>query len=209
MKKKNIVLFISATLILFLFVFFSYLVHKDLFTQFDFNATVRLQDNIPRRFDEIFSLLSFIGSFEPMALILIAVLVFIRKFRGIIVLGFFALFHAVEIFGKVFVNHLPPPEFMIRTERLLNFPQFHVRSEFSYPSGHAGRNIFLSLILLFFILRFKKLSFFGKWGMIGVILVFDISMLVSRVYLGEHWSSDVIGGIILGTAMALFGLAVY
>ena len=38
----------------------------------------------------------------------------------------------------------------------------------------------------------------------GLIAAFDVTMLVSRVYLGEHWTSDVIGGVFLGSALGLF-----
>lgn len=203
--------FIFSIGIFFFFVFFvfTFLVSKDLFTQIDFDITVKLQDNIGRGVDDFFSFFSLIGSFEVVLFILLVILTIIRKLRGIFVLFFFGLFHIVEILGKAMVDHFPPPEFMIRTHRVIDFPQFHVRSEFSYPSGHAGRNAFLSVILLFFIWRSNKLSRPVKIALILVIAVFDVIMLVSRVYLGEHWTTDVVGGVFLGIAMALLGLAVY
>ena len=118
---KQFRLFIIGSLCFLLFVSFSYLVHKDFFSQFDFDTTVRLQDNIARRFDASFSFLSDIGAFEIMLGVLIIFLIFLRKIRGIFTLGFFGLFHLIELYGKFFVDHLPPPEFMLRTERILNF----------------------------------------------------------------------------------------
>jgi membrane-associated phospholipid phosphatase len=208
--NRKFFLLVCGIGLFFFFLVFSYLVHKNLFTQADFSTTIRLQDHISRRFDGVFSIFSDIGTFEVMTVSLVIFLLLRKKIiAGIISLALFTFFHVIEIYGKFFVDHLPPPEFMLRTKRMVDFPQFHVRSEFSYPSGHSGRTIFLSVVFIVFIWQTEKLSLSVKVILICGLLSFDVVMLVSRIYLGEHWASDVIGGAILGGAFALISSSFY
>lgn len=206
MSKKIVILFLGACFF-FLFILFSYLVHEDVFTAFDFNTTVKLQDNIGRNWDSEFSILSDVGKFEVSTVIVLAICLFLlfrKKLFAAFTAGMLYIgFHVIELFGKFFVDHPPPPQFMLRTEHILNFPQFHVRSEYSYPSGHSGRTIFISVIVLLIIWQSKKLPLVAKFALAIAVIGYDIAMLVSRVTLGEHWSTDVIGGSMLGLAFGL------
>ncbi len=203
--SKRIRFFLWGTGLFLVFVFFSYLVHKDIFTQFDFDTTVRLQNNIGRRIDDVFSVFSDIGKFEIMVILLVGIFVMIRKFiAGGVALMLFFGFHVFELFGKFYVEHTPPPQFMLRTKIIIDFPQFHIRADNSYPSGHAGRTMFLSIILFVLIWQAKGLNNTLKLFLSACVVGFDIVMLVSRVYLGEHWTTDVIGGSMLGMALGLF-----
>ena len=202
MKTK---LFLLSLTFIGLFTYFSYTVAKERWTKLDFDTTVKLQDHIPRKFDQHFSYFSLLGSVEvTIGFCLVMALLSLIRLKLLPVLGWLMIIPATlaEVFGKLVLFHPAPPVFLNRTAVFTHLPSFYVHTDFSYPSGHMTRTIFIITIFLTMIVYQSKDSF-SKLLWISVLISLAILMGLTRIYLGEHWTSDVAGGGFLGLGIGL------
>ncbi len=70
-------------------------------------------------------------------------------------------------------------------------------ADFSFPSGHA---LIVSIGAAYCLATFRK-----RW-VAGLLTLEAALVCLSRVYVGTHYPTDVVAGIVLGTAIALGGI---
>ncbi len=97
-----------------------------------------------------------------------------------------ALVVLVESALKIVVPQAGPPQDRSRVIELLPF--LHVPFGSSFPSGHVARTAFLLLVA----------GGVPRWAH-GLAIAL---MCLTRLYLAEHWATDVAGGLLLGYGVA-------
>lgn len=206
MKKKLLLLSLLFTLV---FTYISYSVARERWQKIDFDTTVRLQDHISRKYDLFFSYFSLLGSAEvTIGICLIFGLIFFLRKRWLAVMGWLMIVPATmaEIFGKLIVFHPGPPVLFHRSLLSTSLPSFYVHTNFSYPSGHMTRTVFIITVLLCLVV-FSYRNHFPRFLVFCGLLLLAFLMGLTRVYLGEHWLSDVLGGAVLGLSVGFFSSA--
>ena len=161
----------------------------------NFGETFLRPNTIPKNV-HIFESITRLGSAPYLGvfiLMVIAVLWFCQKKRAILPYLVANLFSAVlvELILKPFIHRLRPSYGLI------------IQSGYSFPSGHAAA------VTVAYGLAFGLSCYYLKetWHRLIIGILFGSLILLvmwSRVYLGVHYLSDVLGGFILGTAQILF-----
>jgi membrane-associated phospholipid phosphatase len=158
----------------------------------DLPFTRELQETHNPIIANVLTFVSYIGFPTQSTIILILVILGLIVFRLRLEAVFLLLTLAADGIGslvKTMVNRSRPSSSLVHVVQRITSP--------SFPSGHT-----LHYVVFYGFLAFVfATSFRSSWGrnlLIAICVVLIALVGPSRVFLGEHWLTDVVGGYLLG-----------
>lgn len=92
---------------------------------------------------------------------------------------------------KVLIGRPRPPSFLVNPGDF-----FWSINQYSFPSGHVLFYVVFFGFIAF--LAWSHLTGYARWFIIAICGFLIVLIAPSRVYLGAHWASDVIGSYVIG-----------
>ena len=148
--------------------------------------------------DNAMEAVSFLGvELVAVALVALAVLaLYLKRLRweAGLILGATVVAYALRIALKFVVARPRPSEDLVSVVQQTD--------GYGFPSGHAMHYaVFLGAIA--FVLLKDTGSSPGRWVVLGAMLALLVAVGFSRIYLGVHWTSGVLGGYAFGGGVIL------
>jgi undecaprenyl-diphosphatase len=182
------------------FVALSLAVTSRLLEPLDYRALYAAQHFISGTMDRIGWFFSVLGSIEVTGAVMAVVLAALwlngrRELAGRALAAFVAV-GVIEVGCKLLLPYMTLPEETSRSTGASGI--FSIPFPYPYPSGHMLRATFIAGLLV---------AFSGSRAAYGIAAVVLVGMGVTRVYLGVHWATDVLGGFLLGLAGLFWALS--
>ena len=196
MNKKSLMIGILS----FFFFIILFLIKTDSIANFDISIYNFLATNMNDGLTNIFRSITFLGSGASIAGICIIALIItfhLKKRKIGLVIAVCVTFNSLFGEGLKMIIQRPRPEIL----------QLATESSFSFPSSHTLASVSLCGILLYFVLKWegdKSLKIISS----TMLVLLPILIGISRIYLGVHNASDVLGGAILAMILLLIEISI-
>ena len=181
-KRTNITIIIILTIILLIEII---LVKLNVFNTIDDYIYSHASKIINNTNTAIFKGFSFLGT-EIFIILFCLINIIINKSRGVII--------TIIVFSSTLLNQAL--KIIIRRPRP-DINPLAIERSFSFPSGHTMIMIVIGGILLYLLWQ-EKGSKLKKIVLTIIISLVALTVMFSRIYLGVHYFSDIIGGITSG-----------
>ncbi len=124
-------------------------------------------------------------------------LTFLIRRRATPLVVFSAFYAAVYNVVNIIVRRPRPTGVAHTTSKLIGY---------GYPSGHVGFFVWLSVLAIVLLARNRlpRPLYIACWFLAAVLVT---AVALSRVYVGAHWPSDVVGGLLVGVAWTSLSLS--
>ena len=201
-KQKKVIL-LAAGIVLVSFLLITAFVYYFPFSQVDQEFSEEVQEHPNVLLDTAMKAVSWFGNMpnSVIVVLLTALLFFLFQYKREALYILFTMGSGiVSTIVKVMVNRSRPTQSLVRV--------IETTTQQSFPSGHV---ILYTVFFGFLIFLMLRLSAIAKFIRIGVSVIAILLILVipfSRIYLGAHWFTDVLGGFLLGI-LYLFVVSYY
>lgn len=97
-------------------------------------------------------------------------------------------------------------KFIVQRPRPIGFRIIDEKG-YSFPSGHSMVSMAFYGFLIYIIYKKVKNKYL-KWGLISILGILVISIGISRIYLGVHYTSDVLAGFLISISYLIIFISI-
>lgn len=203
-RRKTRLFQLSVGIILAAFAVLTFLVVTIPSFSIDLKIAIGLQSINNPIFSGLMTFISWVG-FSPKSFIASAVIIAILfvlgyRWESAAALVISVIIPLLNLLIKTLVHRTRPGADLINVVRVLN--------DYSFPSGHVMFYTGFFGFVCFLIYTLLKPS----WIRTVLLIIFGSHVVlvgISRIYLGQHWASDVLGAYLLGGLCLIAGIRFY